>query len=173
LVAVDSELVGRAVAGSAAAFGELVGRHERSLRAVAYYIVRDAHLAEDVVQDSFVSAYRQLATLKDRKSFSRWMAQIVRRQALAVAGRKVRMVPLNADTEDVVADDSLDLDSRQLLEAVMSLSDEEQRVLMLRHFDGHEMAAIAQITGEPVGTITKRLSRAHAHLRERLKEYPS
>jgi DNA-directed RNA polymerase specialized sigma24 family protein len=40
---------------------------------------------------------------------------------------------------------------------------------MLRYFDGHSVQAVAQITGRPLGTVTKQLSRAHARLRARLK----
>ena len=168
----DAELVFRAIAGDTSAFGELVGRHERSLRAVAYHVVRDLHLAEDVVQDAFVAAFRQIAGLRSPHAFGAWMVQIVRRQAHVAASRRGHMVPLVLAAEVPAADESLDVDSERLLAAIMALSEDERLVLMLRHFDGHDMAAIAQITSEYVGTVTKRLSRAHAHLRERLKEPP-
>jgi RNA polymerase sigma-70 factor (ECF subfamily) len=50
----------------------------------------------------------------------------------------------------------------------MDLPDHEREVLLLRHFDGHDLAAIAAILSRPLGTVTKQLSRAHARLRERL-----
>jgi RNA polymerase sigma factor (sigma-70 family) len=169
-VTADGELVSLAMAGDAMAFGQLVGRHERSLRAVAFYVIRDIHLAEDVVQDSFVAAYGQLAGLRNPSAFGAWMVQIVRRQAQAAIGHRIHTVPLDQASEVPAIGTSLDVDSERLLAAMMSLSEDERLVLMLRHFDGHEVTAIAQMTSEHVGTVTKRLSRAHAHLRERLKE---
>ena len=44
----------------------------------------------------------------------------------------------------------------------MGLPERERRLLLLRHFDGHSVAAIAQIVGRPVGTVTKQLSRGYA-----------
>lgn len=66
----DAELVTSTIAGDTSAFAELVARHERSLRATAFYILRDHHAAEDATQDTFVSAYQKLHSLRDRASFA-------------------------------------------------------------------------------------------------------
>jgi len=57
-----------------------------------------------------------------------------------------------------------------LLAAVMRLPERERQVVTLRYFDGHSVQAVAEITGRPLGTVTRQLSRAYARLWERLKD---
>ena len=59
--------------------------------------------------------------------------------------------------------------SKQLLEAVMTLPPQEQRVVVLRYFEGHPVRDIAKMIGRPTGTVTKQLSRAHARLRRQME----
>ncbi len=63
--------------------------------------------------------------------------------------------------------------SEQLLKAVMTLPSQEQRVVLLRYFEGHPVGDIARIIGRPIGTVTKQLSRAHARLRRQMEEQKS
>ncbi|MFC1765916.1 sigma factor-like helix-turn-helix DNA-binding protein [Planctomycetota bacterium] len=59
--------------------------------------------------------------------------------------------------------------SEQLLDAVMKLPRQEQRVVLLRYFEGHPVRVIATILDRPVGTVTQQLCRARARLRQRLE----
>jgi RNA polymerase sigma factor (sigma-70 family) len=166
-------LVISTIAGDASAFADLVARHERTMRAIAFYILRDHHAAEDVTQDAFVAAYQSLPKLRDPGSFGPWAATILRRRARDAASRRLQTAPLDQAANLPTTDASNDIDSKRLLAAVMALPQRERHVLMLRHFDGQDVQGIATMTGESVGTITKRISRAHARLRERLgKEMP-
>ena len=90
----DAELVDAAVAGDKSAFAELVGRHERSMLAIAYSILHDHHAAEDAVQDAFIAAYRDLPALRKRGSFFSWTAKILGRVARDAASRRRDTVPL-------------------------------------------------------------------------------
>ena len=61
--------------------------------------------------------------------------------------------------------------SERLLEAVMTLPSQEQRVVLLRYFEGHPVGDIARMIGRPTGTVTKQLSRAHARLRRQMEAH--
>lgn len=78
----DHELVDAARSGDQAAFGELVRRHRARAFRVARAMVRDPHLADDIVQDALIRAFMHLGTLVDGERFIPWLQQIVRRQAL-------------------------------------------------------------------------------------------
>jgi RNA polymerase sigma-70 factor (ECF subfamily) len=65
----DAELVAAVLNGNQETFAALFRRHERSVLAVALAVVRDHHLAQDVVQETFVTAYERLTTLRRPQSF--------------------------------------------------------------------------------------------------------
>lgn len=77
----DDILAERAKAGDTEAFGELVRRHRVSARSWAQAMTKDIHMAEDIVQDSFIKAFLHVGQLIDPKRFMGWLQAIVRRQA--------------------------------------------------------------------------------------------
>jgi RNA polymerase sigma-70 factor, ECF subfamily len=164
----DSQLVSLALQGDQAAFATLVGRYERAARVVAFHRIADHHAAEDAAQEAFITAYRKLSSLRERSLFGQWLLTIVRRQAERIGRALRRNAPLD-DAAQVAEPDktNTDNDSEFLFAAVMGLPERERRLLILRHFGGHSVADIARMTGRPVGTVTKQLSRAYARLRQR------
>ena len=166
----DAELVARVRQGDVEAFGPLAQRYERTLLAAALAKVRDIHTAEDVVQSALLRAFQRLNTLRDASKFGPWLIQIARRQMTdAVRAHAVRVtVPVgDCEHQRVVGGPGGDVgsDAEDLLDAVARLPDHERVVLGLRYFDGHRVSEIAAITGRPVGTVTKQLSRAIERLR--------
>ncbi len=171
----DEQLIQATLAGNVAPFGTLIARYERSLCAITRAILRDRQLAEDAVQESFLAAYQALPRLRDPRAFGPWLATIARRAARDMAQKKPQLATVGdtpiLDPPTFADAKTLPFDEERLLNALLTLPENERHALMLRHFDGHDAASIAQITGESPGTITKRISRAHARLREILKEY--
>jgi RNA polymerase sigma-70 factor (ECF subfamily) len=169
----DSELVDRARGGDVESFGALIGRYERNVLAVALTELRDIHAAEDAAQDALLLAFQRLATLNDGSRFGAWLIQIARRQAVE-SGRKRRLLVVPGD--ELSERDATDappqdrVDREHLLTLVGGLPDHERVLIGLRFFDGHDLAAIAEITGRPIGTVTKQLSRAMARLRALLEK---
>ncbi len=167
----DAEFVSSVRRGDVEAFGRLIERYERSVLAAALAELRDVHLAEDVAQQTLLLAFRRLDTLRDEGKFGPWLMQIARRQVVdAVRARRVPVsVPLD-DSQHETADASGNQDwieNEHLLSLVARLPDHERVLVGLRYFDGHSMAEIAGITGRPIGTVTKQLSRATRRLRSR------
>lgn len=147
-------------------------RYERPIRAIAIYILGDHHSIDDVVQDAFVSGYRNLTALRNRNSFGPWLMQIARRCALDCANRRQKPTPLGTISPPATENPQgrLDEDNEALLAAVMELPESERQVVMLRYFAGHGVNEVAESVGRGVGTVTKQLSRAHKRLRKILKE---
>lgn len=168
----DSELTEGVLGGEPAAFAELVRRHERAVYGVALAVLGDHHTAEDAAQETFVMAYEKLGSLRNGSAFGAWVLRIARRHATRLARRRPRFQTIEATDPESAGgrDGQLDEELQGLLRALVELPPHEQRVLTLKHFDGYGVQAIAQITGRPVGTITKQLSRAYARLRDRLGE---
>lgn len=167
----DSELVEAALRGDREAFGQLVERYERGTCAAIVQIIGDTHAAQDVAQEAFLKAYRNLTRLRRPSAFAGWLFQIARRLALNWLRQRpaVQETVIHEGTTAGQRNGRLDETSAQLLHAVMGLPRQERRVVMLRYFDGHAVRDIAEILGRPVGTVTKQLSRAHARLRRELE----
>jgi len=167
----DAELVKAVLDGDNQAFGRLAERYERPVRAVALDVLGDYHLASDVSQDAFVTAYENLSGLRKPVAFGPWLMKITRRCAIDCVRRKNGRSFL----EPVVSSSSHDRDGRLdeekqwLLSAVIKLSKCERQVIMLRYFSCHSVKEVAEIVGRSVGTVTKQLSRAHKHLRNILE----
>jgi RNA polymerase sigma-70 factor (ECF subfamily) len=163
----DSQLVECVLSGDVDAFGELVKRYERNVLAVAFTELRDVHAAEDVAQAAFLLAFARLETLRDASRFGAWLVQIARRQAVD-ALRKCRApvcVTTAVERAAVDAPGSPQIERSQLLELVGRLPEHERILIGLRYFDAHSVSEISEITGRPVGTVTKQLSRAMTRLR--------
>jgi RNA polymerase sigma-70 factor (ECF subfamily) len=169
----DSELVQKALNGDRQAYGRLFERHERSVLAVALAVLGDYHAAQDAAQETCVTAYTRLRSLRRGSSFGAWVRKIARREAIAARRRMSKAknagsVPAERDRS--AEDGCIDEQTRLLLAAVLRLPKHEQEVLTLRYFEGHSVKTISEMTGRPVGTVTMQLSRARTRLRKWLKE---
>jgi RNA polymerase sigma-70 factor (ECF subfamily) len=169
MVISDAELVARVWHGDIEAFAPLIERYERALLAAALAELRDLHTAEDVAQATLLLAFRRIATLRDPSKFGPWLMQIARRQVVeaARARRTPVGVPPDDGGHDAVDDPNVPawIEHEHLLGLVARLPDHERVLIGHRYFDGRRMAEIAAITGRPIGTVTKQLSRAIARLR--------
>lgn len=171
----DAEIVEEVLEGRKTAYALLVERYESAARAVAAQIVGNHHAAEEAAQEAFITAYEKLATLRKKSAFGPWILKIARRRALRMAGEGSRMVPFDeARTgRGPTPNARLSEDTRLVLDSVSRLPGHERRVVMLKYFSGQSVRDIAAVTGRPLGTVTKQLSRARARLRKMLKEVES
>jgi RNA polymerase sigma-70 factor (ECF subfamily) len=165
LVESDETLVRRARKGDREAFSRLVERYERSALAVAGAVLGSREETRDAVQDAFLTAFEN--RLWFPRNFGAWFLQITRRHAFArrrrsPGARRRELVPLPADVaEDPPRESTL---SNDLLEVIARLPEQECAVVTLRHIQELSVAEIASMTGRPVGTVTKQLSRADGRL---------
>ncbi len=168
----DQQLVESVLRGDRQAYAQLIERYQHAVFAVALKVLGNRDAAGDAAQNAFVTAYENLRRLRDGKAYGAWLLVIARREALSFSRNRPRMAPLEAARDQAAADfaddELLDRQLREMMEALSSLPDHEQRVLMLRYFDSQPVGSIAQITGKSVGTVTKQISRALRRLRKQL-----
>jgi RNA polymerase sigma-70 factor (ECF subfamily) len=182
----DAELIREAQKGSHRAFEELVRRYsERAYRA-AFRVVRDAQIAEDVLQEALLKAYRSLRSFESRSSFYTWLYRITVNLALDRQRRDKRGTTLewndeiardveprgvvNAPADPEVASQRVQI--RALVaEGIQGLPDGQREVLLLREVEGLSYEEIAQSMEISKGTVMSRLHYARkkmiAFLRER------
>jgi len=79
----DAELIKRTLDGDESAFGFLVDKYKGAVHALAYRKIGDFHIAEDIMQDTFLKAYQKLRTLKAPKHFPGWLYVIAARCCIA------------------------------------------------------------------------------------------
>jgi len=166
----DSELVKAVLGGDRVSFATLVQRHERAVLGTALRILRDHHAAQDVAQDAFVAAFEQLGTLQRPERFVPWLLSIARRRALDCWRERNKRSQKSVPPDRAVTESDGRLSERVELafEAIERLPERQRLVVLHRYCDGMSVREIAEATGSPVGTVTKRLSRALARLREYL-----
>ena len=177
MIDADRELVSRSIEGDCDAFAGLVAKYNRLGGAIAFGVLGDFDLAEDVVQDAFLRAYRSLERLRDPARFRVWFSGIVRKRAIDVLRqRKVRdAVALPA--EPVGLPDGapspaelLLIDERRekVLEAIQELPADDRDVVVLKHMEGLSYREISEITNTTVSSVESRLFRARQALKDKL-----
>jgi RNA polymerase sigma-70 factor (ECF subfamily) len=165
-----TELIARSKSGDKGAFGELVRRYERAVVVTTWAVLGDFHAAQDAAQESFLIAYQNLAGLQAADAFPSWLLQIAKREAIRAARRPKETA--SADPASLAAaEEPAWADAYAgVVETLGRLSEHERTLVVLRYLNGHSMAEIAEMTGRPVGSVTKQLSRAIARLRKWLVE---
>ena len=177
------ELVARARAGDADAFRVLVDRHSRGLFRVAFRMTGNEPDAEDVVQESFLRAYRQLGKFDARASFGTWLYRIAVNCALdLVRSRKRRGEQLAADptaddpVQNIVSGDptpdrlALSGEVRERVAGAMNeLSAAERAAFVLRHYEGLPIDDVSRILGCNPGAAKHSIFRAVQKLRRALE----
>jgi len=163
-----AQLVTQAQSGDPGAFAELVRRYERAVVVTAWGVLGDFHAAQDAGQEAFLIAYRNLGRLRVPAAFSSWLLRIARREALRIARRASQIASGVDPTPLAQAAGSPEWAEAYggVVETLGRLPEQERAVVVLRYVDGHSVAEIADMTGRPVGTVTKQLSRGVGRLRK-------
>ena len=170
----DAQVVARARAGDPAAFEELVARHHAACLRYAAHLLGDRTEAEDVVQETWVRAYRSLGRYEERSQFRSWLFRILVNRCRTSFGRtsKWRMVP---PVETQVVNDratSVELQS-QLGHALTGLDGPHREAFLLKFGEELSYEEIAQLTGDSVPALKMRVKRARDRVRAQWKEQDS
>jgi RNA polymerase sigma-70 factor (ECF subfamily) len=163
----DSTLLDRIKASDAAAFEMLYDRHSRSAYGLAYRILVNPEAAEDVVQDAFLTVWRQPASYgAERGTVRSWLLAIVHHRAIDLVRRRTHRedrqqnlddaLPL-PDTVDTMEQARQNVEGEQVRQAISQLPPDQQRSVMLAYFGGYTHDEIARQLGVPLGTVKGRL----------------
>lgn len=177
----DAALVRQVLAGHTEAFAALVDRYHAACLRVATNLLGNPDDAEDVVQDSFVRAYRHLGSYQERDKFGAWLTRIVVNQCRTRASREARYVPFDHErpaTDAVVLADRLsappDVEqlerAAELRHALAQLGPEQREAVVLRFGEEMSYEEMAALTGVGVSALKMRVQRACARLRTLLSE---
>jgi len=163
----DRAALARISGGELAALEELYDRYKTMAYSIAYRITNDATLAEDVVQDAFLGAWRNAARyVEGRGSVKTWLLSIVHHRAIdAIRRRRPTSelpeidagLPEALTLPDVWGEVSAGLDAEAVRQALVGLSDVQREALELAYFGGLTQQEIAERTGTPLGTVKSRM----------------
>jgi len=180
----DEELVARSMGGDVDSFNQLILRWERPIYALAYRVIGREEDARDVVQETFLRAFRALPGFKGQAKFSSWLYRIalnlcrdwIRRQRRAPvmqAPEGVELVDLASERgpvesiEDLVSRREL---SEVVAEAMRLLPDEQRTAIVLKEYHGMTFQEIADLQGCPLSTVKTRLYQGLSVLRRHLEK---
>ena len=169
-----NDLVDRARRGSLDAFATVVRATEGMAFAAAMGVLRDPALAQDAVQDAYLTAFRRLADLGDPAAFVSWFRRIVITTAIdARRARRYTFVQLE-DAPDVPVLDEAETrwtagQRQRLARALLTLSAEERRLCDRRYHGGWSTARLAAAAGVDEPAMRKRLQRIRDRLRKEIE----
>ena len=166
-------LIEKCRTGDQAAHHSLYKLYARAMYNVAYRIVMVEEEAQDVLQEAFISAFRNLDGYRGDATFGSWLKRIVVNKALnAVSRRKFDPIPENEDWD--IAEPEADVTYRgeltvdRVKTGISQLPDGYRNVLTLYLLEGYDHQEIAEIMGFTESTSKSQLNRAKAKLRELL-----
>ena len=171
----DEALVALVARGHDGALAALYDRFGRVAYGLALRVLRDGSLAEDAVQDAFVTVWRTADRfVASRSSASTWILTFVHRRAVDIVRREQRRSTDQLDEAPVAATEAAEDDALLRLErervqnALRALPDRERETLELAYFGGFTQSELADRLGQPLGTIKSRMFAGLARMRELL-----
>jgi len=170
---IDPAVLAAAVSGNDEAFIAVMRHYDRRLRIVAFHLLGDRQLMDDVLQDVTLRVYRALPRFRGDASLGTWLCRITYRVCCDAIRRNDRLYPLppselselsgyEPDPADALATHAL------LAEAFAALPPEQRLAVLLVDREGYGYSTTAEILGIPAGTLASRLSTARAALRRHI-----
>jgi RNA polymerase sigma-70 factor (ECF subfamily) len=168
----DRDALARFLDGDERAFEELVIRYEAQLRRVAFGVVRDRGLAEDVAQETFLTVYRKARTYRGEGSVRGWLLRIAVRRSLDELRRRGRKAEVELlDTARAGGEPQRGLEAGWDIDRALAALKPEHRVaLMLKEVEGLSYREIADSLGWARGTVATRIHRARLEMKALLEE---
>lgn len=181
----ELQLVDRARSGDSEAFSELVNRYERNIYRLARHITQNEEDAEDVLQETFLKAFANLAQFQGASKFYTWLVRIAVNESLMKLRKRKADKTVSLDEPVETGDDSVLREiaaweenpeqryGRAELNAILTraidgLSPGFRTVFLLRDVDGLSTEETATALNLSIPAVKSRLLRARLHLREKL-----
>jgi len=161
----EDDMIRAAIAGDRTAFGEIYVRYARMVHAILLARVPPAD-AEDLVQDVFMSAMRQLRGLRAVSAFRGWLGAIARNRAIDYHRESRETAPL----EDTAPAADATQDAFLVMGVIRALPEAYRETLIMRLLEGMTGPEIAEKTGLKHGSVRVNLCRGIDMLREKLEK---
>ena len=176
-MASDDTLINRAQSGDEGAFVELIRVYYPFVYAIVIEMVNNPHDAEEVVQDTFLNAYRGLAEYQEMAKFKSWLGEIARNRARSwLRKQQIDTVPIDEvsehtlGTQDLPDEQLVRHEQRELIRRAMeTLSEKDREIARAYYLDGASYDELISTHGLSYNAIAFRLSRAKRQLTKRLQ----
>lgn len=169
----DLALALKAAAGDDRAFGDLVARYQGPLRGFLMRLTGNTAEADDLAQDTFIKAHRNLKAFEGRSAFKTWLFSIAYREFLGLRRKAARRDALSENKIEVqdtapAHDGGLSTDMER---AMAQLRPEERAAMMLSYVYGMSHGEVSDALDLPLGTVKSHINRGKAALRTLLAAY--
>ncbi|MBI4243863.1 MAG: RNA polymerase sigma factor [Planctomycetes bacterium] len=164
----DSELVEyvkKKSAGWEEALSEIMKRYKNSLYAFIYSLLRDKHLSEDKLQETFIKFYIAIQSFDSSKKISTWLFKISHNLCIDYF-RKKKEYASEDSTVFEKSDSDRDSTAEEVRFVIEKLDLESRSMLLLRDALGFDYEEISKIMGIPLGTVKSRISRSRNKFKE-------
>ena len=173
----DNTLIYRAQSGDEGAFVDLIRVYYPFVYAIVIGIVNNPHDAEEVVQDTFLNAYRGLGQYQEMAKFKNWLGEIARNRARSwLRKQRIDTVPIDEvgehtlGTQDLPEEQLIRREQRELIRRAMeTLSEKDREIAQAYYLDGASYDELTETHGLSYNAIAFRLSRAKRQLTKRLQ----
>ena len=176
----DAQLIRRILQGDQDAFSGLVKKYQKGTHALAWRKTGDFHIAQEITQDAFLTAYKKLGTLRNHKAFAGWLYVIVARLSSDwLRKNRLTMESLDADTTNAVDKVSYsqyvaeeqateaDETRREVVKELLKKLPESERTVITLHYLGEmTIKAVSEFLGVSPNTVKSRLRRARNRLKK-------
>lgn len=176
----DAELIRRILRGDQDAFSPLVKKYQKGVHTLAWRKIGDFHIAQEITQDAFLTAYRKLRTLKNHNQFAGWLYVIAANLCRDYLKKnRLPMESLDADNTNEVdkvsysryvaekQENEADETRREIVKELLKKLPESERTVIMMHYLGEmTIKAISEFLGVSQNTVKSRLSRARNRLRK-------
>lgn len=172
----EAEAIRLCQEGSPDAFRHLVEQHQNTLYGTAVLMTGDRSVAEEHVQEAFLSAWRGISRFQRGRPFKPWIVRILVNRIVSSRRRNVAPTAPLEDAERVtgpadVLESAMSAERRDEVQAALGrLSPRHHQVVVLRYFAELSVSEVAAALGVREGTVKSRLSRALSRLREELTQ---
>lgn len=170
------QLLSQCQSGNPKAQLEVYNRYSKAMYNTALRIVKDTYIAEDIMQESFLTAFTKLNTLEDLKLFGAWLKRIVINNSIGQYNKTVKQneVPLERVMYKVEDDTGIDESSqandkvKHILNVIKTLKPNYNLGLTLHFIEGYDYDEICEIMDISYGNCRTMISRAKESLRKKL-----
>ncbi|OGS12781.1 MAG: hypothetical protein A2234_04780 [Elusimicrobia bacterium RIFOXYA2_FULL_58_8] len=172
----DTELVRRCLGGDASAFPRIIDAYQDRIYSFALRLLKDPSAAEDAAQETFIKAWRGLASYKAAYPFSSWLFRIAHNACMDALRTRGRTVSIDDEDFPDLPDHSINieesvaaaLDAQRMETLLASLPVIYSEALLLAYREDMGPAEIARVTGVPEGTVKARLFRGRELIKAKL-----
>ncbi|UCD38095.1 MAG: sigma-70 family RNA polymerase sigma factor [Fidelibacterota bacterium] len=170
-------LIRAAQSGDQRAFHELVAMYDGRIMALTLQLLKNKEDAEDIYQEVFIKAWRNLSSFEFKSDFYTWLYRIAANTCFSYRSGRHRHhlenISLEEGYHDAYNEENPDRSEQQqhIIDAVNELPQKQKTVFVMRYYQGHKLGDIATLLGLTTGTVKRYLHRATLKLRKDLAAY--